>query len=274
MKCSQRLLPSSRSFSLANIDANLTSPAKKMSAAAPAPEIRYETDAEPPLRLEKPLPETPMLEEPLSAMEEWFSAKSYQDIQLPAKKTSGAAITATNRSKNGSQPLVKPEGSLPERSALENLESLALALVGWPPATPNPATLSGPSHPVDDLKGPRESDYQEPMERSQDSLAESSTRAEIRNFSRPLGTPRARLEFSQRPASSVSRSPRLVESFRYSQGGFVSPTAGDRSTASYRLSSVDGGRLEGKQKNETLWQKGEDDDSRGKDRSCSLCGLM
>ena len=218
MKCSQRLLPSSRSFSLANIDANLTSPAKKMSAAAPAPEIRYETDAEPPLRLEKPLPETPMLEEPLSAMEEWFSAKSYQDIQLPAKKTSGAAITATNRSKNGSQPLVKPEGSLPERSALENLESLALALVGWPPATPNPATLSEPTHPVDDLKGPRESAYQEPMERSQNSLAESSTRTEIRNFSRPLGTPWARLEFPQRPASSVSRPPRLVESFRYSKG--------------------------------------------------------
>lgn len=182
-----------------------------MSEAAPAPEIIYETNTEPPLRWEKSLPESPMSKQPLSAMAEWFPAKSYQDMQLPAKETSRTATPATSKPENGSKPLVKPEGSLPERSALESLESLALALVGWPPATPKPATLSESLHRVDDAKGPKVSNYQGPMKRSHHLLAETSTRAEIRNFSRPLGTPRAPLEFSQSPPSNVARPPRLAE---------------------------------------------------------------
>lgn len=246
-----------------------------MSEAAQAPEIRYETDAEPPLRLEKPLPTTPLSVEPLSAMDEWFPAKSYQDIQLPAKKTLAAAIPATSKSKDGSQPLVKSEGMLPEISAFESLESLALALVGWPPpATPKPAALSEHSHPVGNLKGREESDYQGPMERSQISLAGSSTRAEIRNFSRPLGTPRAPFEFSQPPPSNVARSPRLVGSSRFFRGGFLSPTLGDVTTASYQLSSENGEKWDGKHENKAPLQKREEDSSWGTERSCSLCGLM
>ncbi|KAK0511555.1 hypothetical protein JMJ35_006128 [Cladonia borealis] len=245
-----------------------------MSEAAPAPEIRYETDAEPPLWLEKPLPETPMSKEPLSAMEEWFPTSSYQYIQLPARKTSAAAIPATSRCKIGSQLFVKQEGPLPERSAVESLESLALAFGGWPTPTSKPATLSEPPYPINDGRVSKESDHQEPMERSQISLTESSTRAEIRNFSRPLGTPRAPLEFSQLPLPNVSRPPRLVGSSRFPQGRFVSPAAGDVATASNQLSSVNGGRFEGKHENANLWQKGDADDSWGKERSCSRCELM
>ena len=129
-------------------------------------------------------------------------------MQLPAKETSRTATPATSKPENASKPLVKPEGSLPERSALESLESLALALVGWPPATPKPATLSESLHRVDDAKGPKVSNYQGPMKRSHHLLAKTSNRAEIRNFSRPLGTPRSPLEFSQSPPSNVARPPR------------------------------------------------------------------
>ena len=244
-----------------------------MSEAAPAPNIRYETNAEPPLRLEKPLPETPTSNEPLPAMEEWFPAYSCQAIQLSIKKTCAAAIPATSICKIGSQPFVKPEVPLPERSALESFENLALALGSWPTPTSKPATLSESPRPMDDLEGPKESDSHGSMARSQISLAEASTRTEIRNFSRPLGTPQAPLEISQPSASIVPLPPRLIGSSRYSQGGFASPTAGDIPTTTYQLSSMSGGRLEGEQKNKILWQR-EDDDLGGKDRSCSLCRLM
>ena len=130
-----------------------------------------------------------------------------------------------------------------------------------------------PSHSVDDLECPKVSDYHAPRERSHCSLAESSTKAKIRNFSRPLDTPRAPLEYLQPPALSVTRQLRLVGSSIYYQGGFVFLAVGDVSTTSNQLPNVNGGRLERKQKNETLWQKG-DDDSWGKERSCSRCGLM
>ena len=57
-------------LSPANIDPNLNSPAKKMSEAAPAPEMVYKTNTEPQLRWEKSLPESPMSKQPLSAMAE------------------------------------------------------------------------------------------------------------------------------------------------------------------------------------------------------------
>lgn len=266
MRHSLGFSPPTRGLFLANIDPKLNCSAKKMSEAVPAPEIKFQTGAEPPLRLEKPLPETPASEEPFSTIEERTSAKPYQEIQLLTKETSGAAILAANRPENGPKSLLEPERALPGTPALESLNSLASALTGWPPPTPKPATLSEPSRSIDDIQARKESDLQ-------NSLPASPSKAEIRNFSRPLGTPRAPLGSWQPPPPNVSRLPRLAGPFRFSRG-LICPTMGDVATASHQLASVNGGKLRGKHKNETMCQKGESCDSRQRGRSCSRCELM
>lgn len=273
MECRSSFSPPTRGLFLANIDPKLNCSAKKMFEAVPALEITSEIDAEPLLRLEKPLPETPVSEESFSAMEERFSAKPCQDIQLPTKESSEAVVLATNKIENGPKPLLEPGRALPETPAFESLGSLASALAGWPPPTPKPATLSEPSRLVTDIQARKESDTQEPMSRRANPLPASPSRAGIRNFSRPLGTPRAPLQ-SLQPPPNFFRSPRLVGSSRYSHGGFVSPTTGDVATVPYRLSSVNGARLKGKHKDEIRCQKREDAGYQGKDRSCSQCRLM
>ena len=264
MKCSSGFSPPTKGLFLA----------KKMSEAVPALEIKSEIDAEPPLRLEKPLPETPVSEEPFSAMEERFPAKSCQHIQLPIKETSEAVVLAASKTENGPKSLLEPERALPETPVFESLGSLASALAGWPPPTPKPATLSEPSRSVDNIQACKESDFQEPMERRENPLPASPSRAEIRNFSRPLGTPRAPLGSWRPPPSKVSRLPRQAGPIGYSRGGLVCPAMGEAATASPQLSSVNRGKLRGEHEHEIVCQKGEGYDSCRTERSCSGCGLM
>lgn len=204
MKCSSGFSPTTKGILLANIDPKLNCSAKKMSEAVPALKIKSVTDAELPLRLEKPLPETPVSEEPFS----------------------------------------------------------------------KPSTLSEQSGSVNDIQARKEPNSQDPVERRERPLPASPSRAEIRNFSRPLDTPREPLGSRPPPPPNFFRSPRPVGSSRYSQGGVVSPAAGDFATASDQLSSVNGGRLEEKHKNDITCREGEDAGPWGKDRSCSQCGLM
>ena len=274
MKCSPGFSPSTRGLFLANIDLKLNCSAKEMSEAVPALGVKSETDAEPPLRLEKPLPETPVSEEPFSAMEGRFLAKPCQDIQLPTKETSEAVVLAPCKTKNGPKSLLEPGRALPEMPAFESLGSLASALTGWPPPTPKPATLSEPSCSVDDTQARKGSDSREPMERRENPLTASPSRPEVRNFSGPLGTPRAPLGSWQPPPPKVSRLPRQAGPLGFSQGGLISPTMRDVATASHQLASANGGKLRGEHKHETLCQKGEGYDSCRKERSCSGCGLM
>ena len=267
MECRSSFSPPTRGLLLANIDPKLNCSTKKMSEAVPALEIKSETNAVALLRLEKPLPETPVSEVPFSAMEERFSAKPCQDIRLPTEESSEAVVLTANKIEHGPKPLLEPGVALPETPAFESLGSLASALAGWPPPTPKPATLSEPSRSVNDIQAREESDIQEPMKRRENPLPASPSRAKVRNFSRPIGAPRAPLQ-SLQPPPNFFRSPRLVGSSRYSQGGFASPTA------AYRLSSVNGGRLKGKHMDGMGFQRREDAASQGKGRSCSQCGLM
>ena len=273
MECRSSCSSPTRGLFLANINPKLNCSIRKMSGAVPALEIKSGTNAEPLLRLEKPLPETPVSEVPFSAMEERFSAKPCQSIQLPTKESFEAVVVAANEVKNGPKPLLEPGRALPETPVFESLDRLASSLAGWPPPTAKPATLSKPSCSVNDVQARKEPDTQEPMEGRKDSLPASSSRAGIRNFSRPLGTQQAPLQ-SLQPPLDFFHSPRLVGLSRYSQGGFVSPTAGELATAPYRLSSVNGGMSKGKHMDEIRFQRREDAASQGKDRSCSQCELM